>query len=213
MQKLGMRPVPSVSRVTIKKSKNVSGAVLACVRACMLARARLLPPCWPAAARSRTPSPATPAAPAPALTSISPTGGPPRAQILFVIQKPDVFKSPASDTFVIFGEAKIEDLSAQAQAQAQSHAAEHFKPQAQVPQAQRQAACEWGGALVVHVAWVAGRGLRAEGLRASCVLDYRTAFCTPRQSTTPLCQQGRCAHKQQVHTTFNDARLQRRHRT
>ena len=44
-------------------------------------------------------------------------------QILFVIQKPDVFKSPASDTYIIFGEAKIEDLSAQA-AQAQ---ADQFK--------------------------------------------------------------------------------------
>merc|ERR1712054_692494 len=38
--------------------------------------------------------------------------------ILFVIGKPDVHKSPASDTYIIFGEAKIEDLSAQAQAQA-----------------------------------------------------------------------------------------------
>lgn len=36
-------------------------------------------------------------------------------QILFVISNPDVFKSPASDTYIIFGEAKIEDLSAQAQ--------------------------------------------------------------------------------------------------
>ena len=35
--------------------------------------------------------------------------------ILFVISKPDVFKSPTSDTYVIFGEAKIEDLSAAAQ--------------------------------------------------------------------------------------------------
>eukprot|EP00877_Chromochloris_zofingiensis_P013616 jgi/Chrzof1/8508/Cz03g13200.t1 len=60
MQKLGMKPVPGVARVTIKKSKN----------------------------------------------------------ILFVIQSPDVFKSPASDTYIIFGEAKIEDLSAQAQSQA-----------------------------------------------------------------------------------------------
>ena len=33
--------------------------------------------------------------------------------MLFVISKPDVFKSPASDTFVIFGEAKIEDFSSQ----------------------------------------------------------------------------------------------------
>lgn len=60
MQKLGMKPVPGITRVTVKKSKN----------------------------------------------------------ILFVIQKPDVFKSPASDTYIIFGEAKIEDLSAQAQSQA-----------------------------------------------------------------------------------------------
>ncbi|CAN6483772.1 unnamed protein product [Victoria cruziana] len=65
MLKLGMKPVPGVSRVTIKKSKN----------------------------------------------------------ILFVISKPDVFKSPASDTYVIFGEAKIEDLSSQLQTQA----AEQFK--------------------------------------------------------------------------------------
>lgn len=45
------------------------------------------------------------------------------SQILFVISKPDVFKSPASDTYIIFGEAKIEDLSSQLQSQA----AEQFK--------------------------------------------------------------------------------------
>lgn len=44
-------------------------------------------------------------------------------QILFVISKPDVFKSPASDTHIIFGEAKIEDLNSQLQSQA----AEQFK--------------------------------------------------------------------------------------
>ncbi|KAK4378116.1 hypothetical protein RND71_004412 [Anisodus tanguticus] len=65
MIKLGMKPIPGVSRITVKKSKN----------------------------------------------------------ILFVISKPDVFKSPASDTYVIFGEAKIEDLSSQLQSQA----AEQFK--------------------------------------------------------------------------------------
>merc|ERR1712038_2035939 len=43
--------------------------------------------------------------------------------ILFVINKPDVYKSPAGDTHIIFGEAKIEDLSQQAQVQA----AEKFK--------------------------------------------------------------------------------------
>lgn len=30
--------------------------------------------------------------------------------ILFVITKPDVFKSPASDTYVVFGEAKVGGL-------------------------------------------------------------------------------------------------------
>ncbi|KAG6504380.1 hypothetical protein ZIOFF_036713 [Zingiber officinale] len=65
MLKLGMKPVPGVSRVTVKKSKN----------------------------------------------------------ILFVISKPDVFKSPTSDTYIVFGEAKIEDLSSQLQTQA----AEQFK--------------------------------------------------------------------------------------
>jgi len=60
IQKLGMRPVPGILRVTVKKSKNV----------------------------------------------------------LFVISKPDVFKSPSADTYVVFGEAKSEDLSASHQAAA-----------------------------------------------------------------------------------------------
>ncbi|XP_019437306.1 PREDICTED: nascent polypeptide-associated complex subunit alpha-like protein 2 isoform X3 [Lupinus angustifolius] len=38
--------------------------------------------------------------------------------VLFFISKPDVFKSPNSETYVIFGEAKIEDLSSQLQNQA-----------------------------------------------------------------------------------------------
>ncbi|CAF9923278.1 MAG: GAL4 enhancer protein [Alectoria fallacina] len=33
--------------------------------------------------------------------------------ILFVINSPDVYKSPSSNTWIIFGEAKIEDLSSQ----------------------------------------------------------------------------------------------------
>jgi len=38
--------------------------------------------------------------------------------VLFVIAAPDVFKSPSAQTYVIFGEAKIEDLSARAKAAA-----------------------------------------------------------------------------------------------
>ncbi|XP_055747406.1 nascent polypeptide-associated complex subunit alpha-like isoform X2 [Salvelinus fontinalis] len=67
MSKLGLRQVTGVTRVTIRKSKN----------------------------------------------------------ILFVIPKPDVYKSSASDTYIVFGEAKIEDLSQQAQLAA----AEKFKVQ------------------------------------------------------------------------------------
>lgn len=44
--------------------------------------------------------------------------------ILFVINKPDVFKSPGSDTYIVFGEAKIEDLSQHAQLTA----AQNLKP-------------------------------------------------------------------------------------
>lgn len=60
MAKLGMKPVTGVSRVTIKRAKN----------------------------------------------------------ILFVISKPDVFQSPNSDTYIIFGEAKIDDMTSQLQTQA-----------------------------------------------------------------------------------------------
>ena len=71
MSKLGLKQVAGVSRVTIRKSKN----------------------------------------------------------ILFVIAKPDVYKNPASDTYIVFGEAKIEDLSQQAQMEA----AQKFKA-AEAPQ-------------------------------------------------------------------------------
>ena len=74
MQKLGMRPVPGILRVTVKKSKNV----------------------------------------------------------LFVINKPDVFKSPTADTYVVFGEAKSEDSTGASQAAA----AKQFRP----PQAEMAAA-------------------------------------------------------------------------
>ncbi|KAM3075881.1 GAL4 enhancer protein [Clarireedia jacksonii] len=38
--------------------------------------------------------------------------------ILFVINNPEVYKSPTSNTYIVFGEAKIEDLNSQAQASA-----------------------------------------------------------------------------------------------
>jgi len=73
MQKLGMKPLTGITRVTVKKAKN----------------------------------------------------------ILFVISKPEVYKSPASDTYIIFGEAKIEDLANSGQ----TEAAQAFQQQEPVPTA------------------------------------------------------------------------------
>eukprot|EP00033_Pygsuia_biforma_P000103 GCRY01000130.1.p1 GENE.GCRY01000130.1~~GCRY01000130.1.p1 ORF type:complete len:179 (+),score=46.56 GCRY01000130.1:68-604(+) len=39
---------------------------------------------------------------------------------LFVVNNPDVFKAPTSDTYVVFGEFGVEDLTPQAHAQAAS---------------------------------------------------------------------------------------------
>ncbi|GMT00448.1 hypothetical protein PENTCL1PPCAC_22622, partial [Pristionchus entomophagus] len=49
--------------------------------------------------------------------------------ILFVINRPDVYKSPGSDTYIVFGEAKIEDLSQHAQ----MNAIDRVKPSEDAP--------------------------------------------------------------------------------
>lgn len=56
--------------------------------------------------------------------------------MLFVINKPEVFKNAASDTYVVFGEAKIEDLSQQAQ----MAAARKFQEAQEVAQKAKQLA-------------------------------------------------------------------------
>lgn len=38
--------------------------------------------------------------------------------MLFVVNNPEVYKSPNSDCYIVFGEAKLEDLNQQAQANA-----------------------------------------------------------------------------------------------
>lgn len=42
---------------------------------------------------------------------------------LFIVPQPDVYKSPSNNIYVVFGEAQIEDLSAQAQ----QNAAEQYR--------------------------------------------------------------------------------------
>lgn len=71
--KLGMKPIPGVVRVTMKKSKN----------------------------------------------------------IMFVISKPDVYKSPNSESYIIFGEAKVEDLAAKQAALNAEQAAQRVTQTAQ----------------------------------------------------------------------------------
>lgn len=46
--------------------------------------------------------------------------------IMFVIQNPEVYKSPSTDTYVVFGEASVEDPTQMAQARA----AEQFRASA-----------------------------------------------------------------------------------
>ena len=45
-------------------------------------------------------------------------------RVTFVINNPDVFKSPQAETYVIFGEAKAEDMAAQAAAAMKAFKAE-----------------------------------------------------------------------------------------
>uniref|UniRef100_A0A8C8SX65 NAC-A/B domain-containing protein n=1 Tax=Pelusios castaneus TaxID=367368 RepID=A0A8C8SX65_9SAUR len=89
----------------------------------------LLPPQAPAAPESIEPAIGKEQAPAMSKLGLRQIHGVTRItirkskNILFVITKPDVFKSPASDIYIVFGEAKIEDLSQQVH----KAAAEKFK--------------------------------------------------------------------------------------
>ncbi|KAL8826096.1 MAG: hypothetical protein Q9191_004013, partial [Dirinaria sp. TL-2023a] len=85
--KLGLKHVPGITRVTLRRPKNVSIPLKA---------AQISDHPWSAAICHAPES----------VTKVS-------LQILFVINQPDVYKSPSSNTYIIFGEAKIEDLSSQ----------------------------------------------------------------------------------------------------
>ncbi|KAG8794431.1 hypothetical protein FRC12_024583 [Ceratobasidium sp. 428] len=47
-----------------------------------------------------------------------------RGNVFTVVAQPDVFKSPNSDCYIVFGEAKVEDMQALQQAQVEATAAE-----------------------------------------------------------------------------------------
>ncbi len=52
--------------------------------------------------------------------------------IMFVVAKPDVYHTPGSDSYIVFGEAKIEDLAAK---QAQLNAEQAAQQRAAAPEA------------------------------------------------------------------------------
>merc|ERR1712146_619332 len=59
--------------------------------------------------------------------------------VCFVISKPDVFKSQASDTYVVFGEARVEDLGAAAQQSAAQQSAQPDAPKVDAPKVEELA--------------------------------------------------------------------------
>lgn len=61
--------------------------------------------------------------------------------IMFVISRPDVFKSPTADSYIIFGEAKVEDLAAKQAALNAEQAAQRVA-QSAPPSFERKAASE-----------------------------------------------------------------------
>ncbi|KAH7556547.1 nascent polypeptidehypothetical proteinassociated complex, alpha subunit [Bipolaris maydis] len=93
--KLGLKHIEGITRVTLRRPKNVSAR-------------------QPIGVDGGSPQSNNRDAGRAALMELELT----TSQILFVINQPDVYKSPSSNTWIIFGEAKIEDLNSQAQASA-----------------------------------------------------------------------------------------------
>ena len=58
-----------------------------------------------------------------------------KLQVVFAINQPDVYKTPSGDALIVFGEAKVEDMSAQAAAQQLSKVAASAKAAEKAPAA------------------------------------------------------------------------------
>ncbi len=97
--------------------------------------------------------------------------------IMFVVSKPDVFKSPTADSYIIFGEAKIEDLAAK---QAQMNA-ENSQQRAQQNKANFEGQAQKEGAAGEEEA-VNEDGIDAKDI--ALVIDQ--AHCTRAQAVTAL---------------------------
>jgi len=97
--------------------------------------------------------------------------------IMFVVSKPDVYKSPTADSYIIFGEAKIEDLAAK---QAQMNA-ENSQQRAQQNKANFEGQAQKEGAAGEEEA-VNEDGIDAKDI--ALVIDQ--AHCTRAQAVTAL---------------------------
>lgn len=67
--------------------------------------------------------------------------------IMFVISKPDVFKSPHANSYIVFGEAKVEDLAAKSADLAQQQARAQQQQQQFATKANTPAASNYSAAV------------------------------------------------------------------
>jgi nascent polypeptide-associated complex subunit alpha len=102
--------------------------------------------------------------------------------IMFVISKPDVFKSPNSDSYIIFGEAKVEDLAAKQAALNHEQAAQRVSQQNIPQQEKKSGSTESGSAPAADEGDVDETGVDPKDI--ALVIDQ--AHCTRAQAVTAL---------------------------
>lgn len=103
--------------------------------------------------------------------------------IMFVVAKPDVFKSPNSDSYIIFGEAKVEDLAAKQAALNAEQAAQRGVPQTAQPSFDKKPSTSTdGGAPSAEEEAVDETGIDAKDI--ALVVDQ--AHCSRAQAVAAL---------------------------
>lgn len=101
---------------------------------------------------------------------------------MFVVAKPDVFKSPNSDSYIIFGEAKVEDLAAKQAALNAEQAAQRVSQSAQPTFDKKPAVSTEGSAPATAEEAVDETGIDPKDI--ALVIDQ--AHCTRAQAVAAL---------------------------
>ena len=86
-----------------------------------------------------------------------------RGKMIFAISEPEVYKNPTSDSYIVFGEARVEDPGFQAQLAAAQRMAQRAAEEA----AQKEAGQGSGAAIEEEAAEEDGEEVDAEGLNES----------------------------------------------